>query len=74
MMSMVANLASITSRTSMSVVIVGGVVSNTLIQQCLKSNDLTKKVFGNLFILVFFFLVVLLYVVDFYSQLSSQHY
>lgn len=42
MMSMAANLASITSRTSMSMVIVGGVVGNTLIQQCVKSSDLRK--------------------------------
>lgn len=69
MMSMVGNLASLTSRTSMSVVVVGGVVGNILIQQCVKSNDLTKNVFGNIVRLLFFFFNG----THVFCQLISQH-
>lgn len=38
MMSMIANLASVTSRTSMSMVIVGGVVGNTLMNNTVENS------------------------------------
>lgn len=70
MMSMVGNLASLTSRTSMSVVVIGGVVGNILIQQCVKSNDLTKNVFGNIVHLLFFLAELMFFVSLYHSTVE----